>query len=435
MEDEYSHLIVGAGVFGVSTALYLVRTDPSAKVVLIDSAAFPNPSSASSDLNKIIRADYPDEFHMSLALEALDEWRTNRLYSPFYHETGMLFADEIGMGQCAFRNYKSLGVDTGAHMLSMEEARTKFPVFEHANWTDVPSFLFQPKAGWGAADPALKAGTQAAIDAGVQYVQAEVKSLLFNEAGDCIGVNTVRLGSVLAQNILLCTGARTAQFLADSAPEREDLQVNGRMVAAAATSCIVTCDPKCLYLYQQAPVHFLGMSHTHGESIPPGPDGRLKFNFEVSFTNKVFHEASGQLISVPPSQFGQKTWSQDVPVELKESVERVVQHVYGDDAPGLSVESYRMCWDAVTPNQNWIISPHPACKQLYVAGGGSFHSWKFFPTLGKYVARMMKGELSQDQAKRWAWDRENEGAACEMYIPQKDLKDWRGYDELPNGNL
>ncbi len=80
--------------------------------------------------------------------------------------------------------------------------------------------------------------------------------------------------------------------------------------------------------------------------------------------------------------------------------------------------------DAVTPNQDWIISSHPAAKGLYVAGGGSFHSWKFLPTIGKYVSRMLKGELGAEQAEKWVWDRANEWAACEMYIPRSDLRDF-----------
>ena len=73
-------------------------------------------------------------------------------------------------------------------------------------------------------------------------------------------------------------------------------------------------------------------------------DGRMKFNYENSFTNKQYHELSGQTISVPPTQIGQTTWSQDIPEQLKKHVLRVVEHVYGPNAEGLTVESYRMCW-------------------------------------------------------------------------------------------
>ncbi|KAK7413678.1 hypothetical protein QQX98_007460 [Neonectria punicea] len=423
------YVIVGAGVFGVSTALHLATSEPDATVVLIDRSPCPCPSAAASDLNRIIRADYGDVFYMDLALKAIDKWNTDPLYAPYFHRTGMVFAENIGMGSASFNNYKKLGVDPGAEMLTVDQARARFPVFSNANWTGVADDMYyNPCSGWADADPSMQAVAEAALAAGVQYVQGAAERLVFAEDGDhqgaCVGVRTVQGDEIRGNKILLCTGAWTAQLIADSAPQNEKMQVNGRMVAAAATACIVRCAPEHLAKYRDAPVHFLGMPHTHGESIPPTVDGILKFNYEVSFTNTQHHEASGQTLSIPPVRTSQSTWSQDVPEQLKQSVRTVVQHVYGENAPGLTVETYRMCWDAVTPNQDWIVSPHPACKGLYIAGGGSFHSFKFLPILGQYVSRMLKGELTPEEAEKWAWDRPDVGAACEMYIPKNDLKDF-----------
>jgi sarcosine oxidase/L-pipecolate oxidase len=52
------------------------------------------------------------------------------------------------------------------------------------------------------------------------------------------------------------------------------------------------------------------------------------------------------------------------------------------------------------------------------------------PNIGKYVVQMLQGTLDNEKVRRWAWDRENDGAACVMYIPKRDLKDIPGYDEL-----
>ena len=52
------------------------------------------------------------------------------------------------------------------------------------------------------------------------------------------------------------------------------------------------------------------------------------------------------------------------------------------------------------------------------------------PTIGKYVVQMLDGTLDEEKKRRWAWDRENDGAACIMYIPTRDLKDIAGYVEL-----
>ena len=81
--------------------------------------------------------------------------------------------------------------------------------------------------------------------------------------------------------------------------------------------------------------------------------------------------------------------------------------------------------DAVTPTQDWLITPHPKVPGLFIAAGGSFHSWKFLPTIGIYVVRMVRGELDEDseEARRWAWDKEAKGSACPMYWPSRDLAD------------
>ena len=55
--------------------------------------------------------------------------------------------------------------------------------------------------------------------------------------------------------------------------------------------------------------------------------------------------------------------------------------------------------------------------------GGSFHGWKFLPTIGKYVVQMVEGDLDPELAKSWAWDRDNNGSAHEGLFPRREMKD------------
>jgi sarcosine oxidase / L-pipecolate oxidase len=60
--------IVGAGAWGLSTALHLHRAGFT-KITLFDRAeSIPSPYSAAYDLNKIVRAEYEDSFYTELAL-------------------------------------------------------------------------------------------------------------------------------------------------------------------------------------------------------------------------------------------------------------------------------------------------------------------------------------------------------------------------------
>lgn len=364
---EPSYLIIGAGCFGASTALYLSQTRPSTKITLVDSAPFPNPSAAAHDLNKIIRADYPDLLYMKLALEAQEQWRNDPIYSPYYHESGMLFAEDFGMGRDALQNYKTLlGDKCPATMLKPEDARERFEgVFKDAEWSGVKQNFYNPRSGWGEADKALGNVIQNAVDNGVEYIADRVKTIVIDElTGTTKGVMTQSGRSINADHIVLCTGAYTACLIADSAPHNTRIQVDGRMVAAAAVTCYARLPEERRERFMNVPVMFNGLDHTHGksspsqecvraakrsshclgESIPPTSEGLLKFTFELSFTNKIPHEASGQIISVPPSRLTQSTWSQDVPQSYKDEVRTVMKHVYGKELAGIEPENYRMCW-------------------------------------------------------------------------------------------
>lgn len=268
--ESATFAIVGAGVFGLSTAFHLRRSHPNAKVFLIDRTRGDraNRGAASSDFNKIIRADYPDPLYMKMAIDAQTSWRTDPVFRPHYHECGMLFAEEIGMGRASFVNYRALGVETRSEILSKEDALARFPVFQDANWSGVKENYFNPQSGWGEADEAVASFFAATCAAGVIFVEATAEKLVLDANGNCTGVVLSEEGGqtreFLADQVILCVGAYTEKFLADTAPERSELQVDGRLIAAAAIQCKATYPPEQEENLSTAPVHFLGMWHTHG---------------------------------------------------------------------------------------------------------------------------------------------------------------------------
>ena len=89
-----SYIIVGAGVFGASTALSLSRHNPAPTVILIDRAPFLCPIAASHDINKIVRSDYTDIFYCKLGLQTLERWREDPLYMQWYHQSGLAKATD-----------------------------------------------------------------------------------------------------------------------------------------------------------------------------------------------------------------------------------------------------------------------------------------------------------------------------------------------------
>ncbi|KAK0114323.1 hypothetical protein ONS95_013817 [Cadophora gregata] len=147
----------------------------------------------------------------------------------------------------------------------------------------------------------------------------------------------------------------------------------------------------------------------------------LKFCRDKSFKNTYYHTASKQHVSMPPPEPGELQRSPST--GLKARLDNVTKGILGSKADDLVIDEYRVCWDGVTPNQDFVITPHPHCKRLFIATGGSFHGWKFMPTIGRYVVEMMDGVLDPELAKRWAWERGAEGGAHKGLLPQLELRD------------
>lgn len=63
-----SIIILGAGAFGLSTALHLSESGYTNITVLDKGKEFPSGYSAANDVNKILRAEYEDRFYTDLAI-------------------------------------------------------------------------------------------------------------------------------------------------------------------------------------------------------------------------------------------------------------------------------------------------------------------------------------------------------------------------------
>ena len=226
-----SVLIIGAGNFGAATALSLIKKG-GVKVTLVDTAPYPNPRAASHDVNKIVRDDYPDKLYMRMLAKAMAHWRTDDMYKTWYHEVGMLRADESSFGEESIAAYREMGIANDSEFLPVEEVRKRWNgAFASANFGNLSRILYNPNVGFAEADKALGAVVQAAIDLGVEYVLGVMDTLEFGADGQCTGVKLQDGETLQADKILLCTGARTAPLLAQSAPDNKQLHLGERLLA------------------------------------------------------------------------------------------------------------------------------------------------------------------------------------------------------------
>ncbi|KAH7399721.1 FAD dependent oxidoreductase [Cadophora sp. MPI-SDFR-AT-0126] len=426
--DKGSYLIVGAGVFGVSTAYHLIQKYPDASVTLIDRDAFDAESrvAASWDWNKVVRADYDDIVYCQLGLEAQDVFKSDPLWKPYFHETGIYWICRSEYAQDVIDNYKKLGRNADLSAVPVDEARKMYGgLFDDADYTGVKEVLVNRTSGWAAAGDCLRAVTRKALELGVKYVTAEVATLQFDDRGRCYGVKTATGETLAASHVILCTGAFTPKLLEFSAESSglTDLRAGQRILAGGIATGMTRLDDQTYKRFAAMPVGVQGYTVETGPfigSLPPTEERELKWWGQTIFKNTQ-EVLPGRHISMPPPEPDYAQWA--VPRRLKEDIRYANDVFYGSKGANWKLEKHRICWDAFTTSSDFIISPHSASDGLYVATCGSFHGWKFFPVLGKYVIQMLEGSMSPELAEKWAWNRERPDPSLNADWPRAEMKD------------
>lgn len=162
-----------------------------------------------------------------------------------------------------------------------------------------------------------------------------------------------------------------------------------------------------------------------GEVLPPTQNRVFKFTNAHSFTNTVI-TPSGHTISSPPRNTSQNSIPTKLEKECIASIRSRLPAILDDSR---QVDSFRLCWDSISPDQNPLITQHPdpRLSNLYFAVGGSFHSWKFLPVIGKYVANVLSGQRNdKEMEERWKWKRPNDErkrGVHEKVVPRRELRD------------
>jgi len=78
----------------------------------------------------------------------------------------------------------------------------------------------------------------------------------------------------------------------------------------------------------------------------------------------------------------------------------------------------------MTPYQHPLVDQAPNTRQLYLAAGGSYHSFKFLPNFGDMVVRRLRGQtgsntLEDRLLERWGWERSRENIAVHKSVIPK----------------
>ncbi|RGP60233.1 l-pipecolate oxidase [Fusarium longipes] len=243
-----SVLIIGGGVFGTSTAYHLAQRGYT-NVTVVDRFAPPSRDSAGTDLNKVIRADYPNPYYAKLGLETLSVWKDpESLFKGLYRETGWIMGGHQETNQW-LENAKILADKTGregVEYLSKEQMKKRWPALtgDFPDWTN----LYSPRAGWVPSGQALLRMAKAAEDMGVRYItgaSGQIKTLVYDQDNTCKGAVAVNGQYHSADKIIVSAGAGLPALLKGA---RTDVK------AETSVICVIQLEPHEIEKYNGIPI-------------------------------------------------------------------------------------------------------------------------------------------------------------------------------------
>src|SRR3954467_11622211 len=144
-----SIVIVGAGVFGLTAAWELsIR---GWEVTVTDPGTVPRAEAASTDISKVVRADYgDDELYTAMGEAALSGWdRWNERWGEsLYHEDGFLLLSAAPLQPGGFEHESFALLERRGHQLERLRADVRGTRFPAWSLEQYPDGYFNPRAGW-----------------------------------------------------------------------------------------------------------------------------------------------------------------------------------------------------------------------------------------------------------------------------------------------
>ncbi|KAE9377067.1 FAD dependent oxidoreductase [Stipitochalara longipes BDJ] len=401
-----SILIIGSGVFGLSTALAL-STRPSFKgtrITLLDRSPFPSPDGSSIDTSRIIRADYSDPAYASLAASAQEIWRqqgdSELGGQGRYSECGLvLVADKGKQGEKYVResleNVKNISAKKGEGMIRKLETRKEIDAAVGTGGGSGDWGYINTSSGWADAEEGMKWLHRHVESTGrINFITGEAVSLLKSKNGTKILGAALKSGPpLLADLTILATGAWTGSLI----------DLRGRATATGQVLCYLPLSASEQEWLGKMPV-LLNMS-TGMFTIPP-KNGVLKvarhgygYSNPVSIPNS---SADGERIdvSIPRTALDDPTlW---VPREGEAACRQALREMIPSLADRAFTKS-KICWYTDTPDGNFLIDYHPEFESLFLATGGSGHGYKFLPVIGEKIVDLIEGREIGELKGKWKW--------------------------------
>ncbi|MEQ9649289.1 MAG: FAD-dependent oxidoreductase [Sandaracinaceae bacterium] len=371
--------IVGGGVFGAAAALTL--RERGVEVTLHEPGPIPHPHASSTDLSKVIRADYgADVFHTALMEQALPRWRrwNEALFArPLFHETGFAILRRGPLEAGTFEGDSHAVLTARGHALERLDAEAvarRLPLWAGAGFEDG---YFNPTGGWAESGAVVAALLGAA--------EARGARLSLGRAVD-------DLDALDADRVVVAAGAWTPTLV----PELAGLL---RPVAQPVLA-FAPRDPSPFRAPGFVP-WAADISRTGWYGFPANADGLVK----------VAHHGRGL-----PRDPGER----DVPADVEPRFRAFLRASLPALADAPLAEA-RLCFYCDSVDGDLWITRIPDHPRVVVASGGSGHGFKLAPLLGDWIADVA---LGGEAPARFRW-REPEAPRYEdaRFVPRRGRPD------------
>ncbi|KAI1422206.1 FAD dependent oxidoreductase [Xylaria sp. FL1777] len=437
-------LIVGSGVFGLSTALWLARSGYR-RVTVFDmqdtgtSGYDPRAGieSASADINKIIRFSYGGEIeYQRLASQAAGIWEDwNREIASLAEERGEELPEVLRRGEprlwykCGFlrmgagsefsgfelqtlRNMEKEGVresqfksddDADIERATRSGWAHKLDVCRRQERFGVHKAVLDSSAGFVVAYKACAWAQYLARKAGVEFI-------LHHTKGRVVGIDTADSHKPVIQtadglthegdSVVVAGGGWTAGLL----PEAD-----GLIETTAGSVATIQLPKDRLDLWERFspknfPVISWGMHEGTGNdkdiySFPRDENGVIKIGFrKTKWTS--YGDVAGKRISVPKVVHVKET---NIPVPALEGIKEYIS-LNLPELTELGLSSTWLCWYTDSIDNSFVVDFVPGRPRVAVCSGGSGHGFKFLPILGREVVKILEGKGDQTvYGQMWKW--------------------------------
>lgn len=359
VEQQPAVVVIGAGAFGVWTALYL--REQGHQVTLVDAYGPGSSRATSGDETRQLRVGYGDrELYARMAQRAMGAWqeREREFGVPLIVPTGRLeLASDWSPSLRATQSMLTrLGVATEA--LTPEDLRRRYP---QMSFDGVGVGLLEPGAAVVRAKNAIIAAGQA-----------------FVRKGGTLAVQRARPGRATGRQLV-------------------DVELEGGTRIAGARF-VFACGPWLPRLFPELlgdrikvpgrEVFYFGVPSGDTRFMPPAMPNYSESGYYG------FPSIDGRGVKVCPTT-GPVTFDPDTDERVVTAHEvRRARAYLAKRFPALAgqpITETRVCQLENTVDEHFIVDRHPAWDNVLIAGGGSGHAFKHGPVLGEYVGRRAVG--------------------------------------------